>query len=272
MKPLIRYPWFNEEDNVQLFPFRTVAMLLSMSSLLAVSQLTFWLFRSGRVSKKYDIFQCIDRNLPADAEEMKNLRANDPDKLYSNEQGAEGAHTLPAVKKPDRKPDPSVRELRRQISFGSTSGGFGSLKKKSNPPLAATGPSMSVGHQETKRPEFERTMSLVSPPPPIQEDGESQMHDEDGIGVIKSPTEFARRMFNKEERKESIERIKENIKDGIKEVKSEIKDHVKHLPDGHRGSLAAVVERPAYHHIKPVPSNQELTDQEKDQDEDHNQK
>ena len=41
----------------------------------------------------------------------------------------------------------------------------------------------------------------------------------------------------------------QDIKDGVKEVKAELKEHVKHLPDGHRGSIASVTERPAY---KPI--------------------
>ena len=40
---------------------------------------------------------------------------------------------------------------------------------------------------------------------------------------------------------------------GLTEIKHEIKDQVRHLPDGHRGSLAAVVERPPY---KLIPSDE----------------
>lgn len=70
-------------------------------------------------------------------------------------------------------------------------------------------------------------------------------------GVL-SPTEFAKRMLNKDERKESIRNIKENIKGSLNEIRHEVKDTVKHLPDGHRGHLGAVVDRPipAYKHIK----------------------
>ena len=229
-----------------------------------------WLFRSGRVSKKYDYFNCIDRNIVPDTEEMKNLRGGDADKLYSNE-SAEGQQPPPVViRKPGRKPDPSVRELRRQISFGS-GGGFGSLKKKSSgaaPPLGATGPAMSVdsagpSKAQNSRPELGRATSLVSPPPAILEDGESTgLRDDngEGIGVMTSPTEMAKRMLHLDDRKDSLRNLKENIKEGLTEMKHEIKDHVKHLPDGHRGSLAAVVERPPYKPIKPVPSDQDIED------------
>ena len=45
-------------------------------------------------------------------------------------------------------------------------------------------------------------------------------------GVL-SPTEFAKRMLNKEQRKESIKNIKENIKEHCTEIRHEVKDHVK---------------------------------------------
>ncbi len=83
---------------------------------------------------------------------------NNPGKVYNTEAGLvvkkEEAVERP---KPIRKPDPSVRELRRQISFGSGSGGLpslGSIKKRATieEPVAAT----------------------VHPPPPVvEEDGPS---------------------------------------------------------------------------------------------------
>jgi len=70
-------------------------------------------------------------------------------------------------------------------------------------------------------------------------------------GVL-SPTEFAKRMLNKDERKDTIRNIKENVKGSLNEIRHEVKDTVKHLPDGHRGHLGAVVDRPIppYKHIK----------------------
>ena len=45
-------------------------------------------------------------------------------------------------------------------------------------------------------------------------------------GVL-SPTEFAKRMLNKDERKESIQNIKENIKGSLNEIRHGVKDTVK---------------------------------------------
>ena len=47
LPPLIKYPWYDEEEEMQLFPFRTVAMLLSLSSLMLISLLTRYNLLSG---------------------------------------------------------------------------------------------------------------------------------------------------------------------------------------------------------------------------------
>ena len=41
LPPLIKYPYYNEESGDQLFPFRTMSMILSMISLVGVSHLTW---------------------------------------------------------------------------------------------------------------------------------------------------------------------------------------------------------------------------------------
>jgi len=48
------------------------------------------------------------------------------------------------------------------------------------------------------------------------------------------------------DRKESLKQIKAGIKEGVKEAKEAVKDLTEHLPDGHRGSIASVTERPRY--------------------------
>lgn len=60
----IHYPWYNEEDG-QLFPFRTLSMVVSLTTLLGVSKLFKWLFESATLSAKYDILQCVV-NVPED--------------------------------------------------------------------------------------------------------------------------------------------------------------------------------------------------------------
>jgi len=59
-----------------------------------------------------------------------------------------------------------------------------------------------------------------------------------------------KKMLSLESGKEGIKQMKKELK----EAKAELKDHVKHLPDGHRGSLANVNERPPY---RPIPKQSE---------------
>lgn len=56
---LIKYPLY--ADNHQNFPFRTLAMLLSLGTLLGVSYLTNYLFDNGYVSEDMDYFKVIER-------------------------------------------------------------------------------------------------------------------------------------------------------------------------------------------------------------------
>ena len=44
---------------------------------------------------------------------------------------------------------------------------------------------------------------------------------------VMSPTEFAKRMLNKNQRKESLKAIKENIKGSLTEIRHDVKDSVK---------------------------------------------
>lgn len=74
---LIHYPGYTEypvppgkEDEIapfeQLFPFRTLAMTLSLISVVLFSYLSRVIFESGRLPAKYDVFRCVI-NIPEDA-------------------------------------------------------------------------------------------------------------------------------------------------------------------------------------------------------------
>ncbi|XP_023229429.1 high-affinity choline transporter 1-like isoform X1 [Centruroides sculpturatus] len=66
---IIRYPFYSEV-NGQLFPFRTLSMIVSFCTLLSVSKLFKWLFEAGRLDAKFDIFHCIV-NIPDDVEKVQ---------------------------------------------------------------------------------------------------------------------------------------------------------------------------------------------------------
>lgn len=58
---------FDEESGTQLFPFRTLAMILSGSTLVFFSWFSNWVFFSGRLAPKYDFLRCVV-NIPEDVQ------------------------------------------------------------------------------------------------------------------------------------------------------------------------------------------------------------
>ncbi|EDV42216.1 uncharacterized protein Dana_GF17121 [Drosophila ananassae] len=72
LDPFIKYPGYDEETQEQMFPFRTMAMLLSLITLISVSWWTKMMFESGKLPPSYDYFRCVV-NIPEDA-----LRVGEP--------------------------------------------------------------------------------------------------------------------------------------------------------------------------------------------------
>lgn len=56
---LIEYPYYDEVEKVQLFPFRTLCMIISLVVLVAVSKTAEILFRRGILEEKHDYFKCF---------------------------------------------------------------------------------------------------------------------------------------------------------------------------------------------------------------------
>ncbi|XP_060079928.1 high-affinity choline transporter 1-like [Ylistrum balloti] len=56
--PLIKYPYYDDKHG-QMFPFKTMTMIISFIFIIGVSYLTDRLFKNGTISKKYDILQCF---------------------------------------------------------------------------------------------------------------------------------------------------------------------------------------------------------------------
>jgi high affinity choline transporter 7 len=67
---LIKFPMFDEENQTQRFPFRTMSMLLSFVLNIGISNLTKWLFEHGHLTKEWDLFRCVT-NIPVDAMALK---------------------------------------------------------------------------------------------------------------------------------------------------------------------------------------------------------
>ena len=56
--PFIHYPFYDDKYG-QLFPFRSLASLVSFLTLVSVSFATDFVFRRGYLEKKFDIFKCV---------------------------------------------------------------------------------------------------------------------------------------------------------------------------------------------------------------------
>ena len=63
---VIKYPWYDEASSTQLFPFKTLCMLLSFSSIILISYPLKYLFEHGLIHPKYDVFMCIV-NIPEES-------------------------------------------------------------------------------------------------------------------------------------------------------------------------------------------------------------
>ena len=55
----VKYPWYDESTQTQLFPYKTLAMLSSLFIFITVSSITHVLFTSGVLPRRYDIFKCF---------------------------------------------------------------------------------------------------------------------------------------------------------------------------------------------------------------------
>ncbi|KAI0980453.1 hypothetical protein GJ496_011984 [Pomphorhynchus laevis] len=67
---LVRYPFYNYADKIQIFPFRTFSMLIGLITHIFVSVFTDHIFKSGKLSSKYDFFKCVT-NIPAETIPLK---------------------------------------------------------------------------------------------------------------------------------------------------------------------------------------------------------
>lgn len=131
LEPLIKFPGWDEENKRQLFPFRTMAMLMSLFTLVGVSWWSKWVFETGRLAPGYDFFHCVV-NIPEDVqrvgepaeegEQMSVMASGAMGKLY-------GAATLvgkderngrvnPALEADDDIPSSEVARLRESVGSG----------------------------------------------------------------------------------------------------------------------------------------------------------
>ena len=76
LPPAMHYPWYDEVNNLQKFPFKTICMMISFSMILAFSYLTKFIFETGKLPKHWDIFMCVV-NIPDEAVQLKTPNGKD---------------------------------------------------------------------------------------------------------------------------------------------------------------------------------------------------
>lgn len=59
LPPFIKYPYFDDETETQLFPFKTLSMLVSFVTIVIVSYSLRFLFKRKILSSKLDFLYCF---------------------------------------------------------------------------------------------------------------------------------------------------------------------------------------------------------------------
>ncbi|XP_076457464.1 high-affinity choline transporter 1-like [Babylonia areolata] len=59
LEPIIRYPLYDEEEKLQLFPYKSFSMFMSLGTIVAVSLPLKYVFEAGLLPRRYDIFMCV---------------------------------------------------------------------------------------------------------------------------------------------------------------------------------------------------------------------
>jgi len=269
LPPLIHFPGFQEPTQeeieeaalenrrpfgTQLFPFRTIAMILSLITIPLVSQLMVWLFKSNKLKKHQDIFMCVV-NIPdtedQNEDELERLKT---ETVAEQEEGETIGMTTNTDVKNYRaveevngtvNPKNGVELRKRKESFAKRQQSFqrqNSCGVDIDRPLT----------REDLRKSFGRANTVET-----VEVGTVEEKEETGAQVRAGSVKMRKvQPLRKSDRKESLKQIKQGLKEGVQEVKEVVKEKIDHLPDGHRGSIASVTERPRYKLLEKQSKNE----------------
>lgn len=92
---LIEYPMY--ANNAQSFPFKTLAMLVSLLSLTVVSYVTKYVFENGLLPRRYDVFMCIV-NIPVEQMVLASRESVDERTKFGLYSEKNGGNVNPALK------------------------------------------------------------------------------------------------------------------------------------------------------------------------------
>lgn len=239
----------------QLFPFRTIAMILSLITIPLISQLMVYLFKNNTLKKNHDIFLCIV-NIPDDEaqseEELERLKAE-----TGPDEGEEG-ETIGMTTNADVKNYKAVDELNGGIKNGANGASAGVELRKRKESFAKR--QQSFQRQNSCGMEIDRPLTREDLRKSFGRSNtiSSASAEEPGAEEKEGATQRKVQPLRKSDRKESLKQIKQGLKEGVQEVKEVVKEKIDHLPDGHRGSIASVTERPRYKLLEKQTKQTEL--------------
>lgn len=93
---LIKFPLYDEANQVQGFPYKTLAMLVTLGTLVSISYFTVYLFEGGILPRRMDIFMCIV-NIP-DEQMVLASRESVDEHIKFGLYGKENGKVNPALK------------------------------------------------------------------------------------------------------------------------------------------------------------------------------
>ncbi|GFR58765.1 high-affinity choline transporter 1 [Elysia marginata] len=93
---IIKFPGYDEETYVQAFPYKTLSMMVSSVTLVAFTYLSIWLFESGLLPRRFDIFMCVV-NIP-DEQMVLASRESMDERTKFGVYGKENGKVNPALK------------------------------------------------------------------------------------------------------------------------------------------------------------------------------
>jgi len=88
---IIHYPWFDHTTGEQMFPFRTVSMIVSWVTILVFSAIAKMVFKRGYLARSWDICECFFSTIPN--YEVKERRQKDS--ITESETASSSKCTIP---------------------------------------------------------------------------------------------------------------------------------------------------------------------------------
>ena len=99
IKPFVKYPYYDSETETQLFPYRTLSMVVNLAMLILVSYFVKFLFERQILSDKYDVFKGFYKEENANYKLTGTIEKKEKE-IVEDKQGRQEGKTLDPEKMP----------------------------------------------------------------------------------------------------------------------------------------------------------------------------